>query len=477
MQGLAHRKPLGPPVHWRVFETVTILAVVVVFCDESLRKALPGQPVLVTCAKDVLLAVAGVGLLVLGRWRSAPVLLLLPWSIVVAFSALGVLLEYGVWTHGLAIVRTYLGPVWLVAVGAEIGGHERLLNRLSRVFLVGTVAAVFVAMAQEMARDALPGFLSQRIYMEGHSEAGGMYNESLFASPSILAEVLLVGATAVLATICLDERRRIAGWAGILLCHCVGIYLCRIRIGVSALVASAAVVAAISFLAGNTAIRARLVQRLGTTAVLFGLLLLLGLMWRVDKVWLSSADVDLSREGEFYSRLGQHEELLQRTLYFVEEVRFHEMSVSGLLFGYGAGTAGALRDFLGTRDSPAPRITDTGIVLLLAEFGVVGLLVFLGGVLGIQFQLALAMRNLRVTTPMVWSFAASLVLLLWFLLKSHTVISNGTSLILWFGSLGICHGQVALQKRRNRAAYAARGVGTARRLGPGRSAPAFPTPS
>lgn len=477
MHGSLQGRPTTSSVHWRVFEALTTLAVVGIFCDESLRKALPDQPVLVTCVKDVLLALAGASLLLLGRWRSTPAAMLLPWCVVVVFSELGVLLESGVWTHGLAVVRTYLGLVWLFAVGAEIGSHERLLNRLGRIFLVGTVAAALVAVAQEMARDALPSFLSQRIYMEGHSEAGGAYNESLFASPSILAEVLLVGATSILATICLGEQRRIAGLAGILLCHCVGIYLCRIRIGVSALVASAAVVAVISFVGGGAAVRARLVGRLGATVVLLGILLLPAVLWRVDRIWLSSADVDLVQEGAFYSSLGQHDELLQRALYFMEETRMHDISVSGLLFGYGAGTAGALRDFLGAWDSPAPKITDTGIVLLLSEFGVAGLVVFLGGVLGIQLKLFLAIRHLPVSTPMAWSFAVSLVLLFWFLFKSHTVISNGTSLILWFGSLGICHGQVALQIRRLRAAEAGRGGGTGRCARAKGSASALPAPS
>jgi hypothetical protein len=414
-----------------------MIAVLLAFVDEGVRKIVPGQPVAITAVKDLFLYGVGLWAVTQMAYMTRAVWGWLPWMLYVLGSLTLVFAQYESTFHALAVARTYiLGPAMALAVGLYLGNDDAARRRVGGLFLVGAGVAAAVAVAQEVARDALPVFLSARIYRAGHSAAGGAYNEGLFASPQILAECLAVAAIGIFVTWSAGLWRGMRQALGVGLFGLVllGLYLARVRVGVALVVA--AIVAGFVLIRYTAGFRgqnqARAVGLTTSALVLTGAVLLVGYQG-----WQGAATINFEREMSFYEKLTDPAYIAHRI-----GLPFREMSdlePQQLIFGYGAGTAGAVGRFIHA-NGDTPTVRDTGVDLIVTEFGLLGLLLFMGPVFGMLMLCGVRMIKYRRTLlpDVVWSFLAAGLLTAWFLLKSHAVLANGFSQMIWFGTLGIC---------------------------------------
>ncbi len=422
-------------------EWMVVLAVILGFCDESIRKAIPGNPVLVTTAKDVLFCWGGMIVLISSVWARKLAVWWTPWILYVVASGIEVWQADGSNLHLLSVMRTYLGPVWLMSVGSYVGSHLLLLRKVKSIFLVGALLAVAVAGLQEVARDKLPAFLATQILLiDGHSFAGGRYNESLFGSPQTLATCCMVAAVVAFQLAFYNRRRYDA--AACLLLFVAGMYLSRIRT-VFLMFPVALLLTCLLWHRWQKHQAMLLGRWIVVGCVLAGgsglFVSLGGFDW-----WSRESGVDLTKESRYFEFLGESEEHSWRLIYFLTEFEIRSVPAARYPFGYGAGTSGSLRSFLSREDHFIPESHDTGIFLLVAEFGLVGLAFFLTPLVMLS---TVCLRGLTLRRPppdAVWAFASGQVLLLWFLLKSYTIMNNGFSQMLWFGSLGIVWGAVGM---------------------------------
>ncbi len=423
----------------RSLRWMIILAIVLGFCDESVRKTIPSHPILVTAVKDIVFCLAGVRLMVGTSWGRSLAALWLPWICYVLASAFAVWEVEQSISHLLGVIRTYIGPICLMAVGVHIGMHPSLLKITKQICLIGTLAAVLVAGLQEVARDRLPVFLATQILeIDGHSFAGGRYNESLFGAPQTLAICCMVASVAAFA-IALYTPHCYVGSACLVILS-FGIYLSRIRT-VYLLMPVAYFFVYLLMRRWHTnrmQVLGRALMLMIVPAVAWGLFVGLGGF----DLWARESGVDLAKEARYLEYLTETEEHRWRMIYFMTEFEMAEIPAARLPFGFGAGKCGSLRQLLPNIDSFVPEAHDTGVFLLTSELGIVGLCLFLGTITIVYARLWSGLLVCRPPFDAVWSFASSQVLFIWFLMKSYTIINNGFSQMLWFACLGIVWGSV-----------------------------------
>ena len=429
---MTERERIGPA------EVLIYVALGIAFIDESVRKSVSGSPVLVTGAKDLLLLLAGFVIIVQPGsvprryWKYFA-----GWVLVTLFSGLWVFGQYRSLMLLGATVRTYTLAPLLFAVGYYLGHHDAARRRAARIFLIGGLLAIGVAIAQESARDSLPEFLSTRIYRARHGSAGGEYNESLFASPQTFGQVaVLLGAWSFAALILPSfSRHRIAA-AGVLLASLGGVYLSRIR---TALLAHLCVLFLIWLCVWKVGTRRDELPG-PLRGILAGILIVCvatSFYYLVLPEISDSSPANPTGDTHYYQMLFDTDLLTYRLSFFLLE--FARAGEHDWFFGYGAGTGGRTREFVETDFRGIPEVGDTGLYLLYHEMGMLGLAAFLACYGGLTVQCAIRM-TVRPSIPVVSipAFAIGTVFLLWFLLKSHTCIANGLSHIIWLGSIGIC---------------------------------------
>lgn len=419
-------------------ETLIYIGLGLAFVDETVRKSIPGAPILVTAVKDVVLIAAGFLIILQTRGLSRTYgKYFAPWVLVTFVSGLWVF----TWFHSLlllgATIRSYCLMPLLFAVGYYLGVKEEARRRVTRIFLIGGLLVIAVAVAQEFAREALPSFLSTRIYRVRHGGAGGDYNESLFASPQTLSHVAVVLAAWSFTSLVLPgfSRRRFSP-LGLLLLGLIGVYLSRIRTALLILV----MVLFIIWL-GVWKVATRPGQM---PAPLRGLVVALVILVLGSACYVAiysglkdMGDEDLARDILFYERALDFETIKLRSGLFLLE--FQTSGEHDWFFGNGAGTGGRMRGFVDIDFHSIPAVSDTGLYLLYHEMGMVGLVSFLVCFGALLLRCALFL-SVRPTIPPVAlpTFALGAALLLWFLFKSHTCIANGFTRIIWMGSMGIC---------------------------------------
>ncbi len=412
-----------------VVDTAITLAIVLLFCDETIRKALPDRPVLVTAAKDSLLLFAG-GLV----WLFTPAVRRLSWFFVpwCLLTLIGSLFVYGQTAnsaHLLAVWRTYCLSFLYLGVGYYVGQSDKMWSKTGAIFVVGSVLSVALAAAQEHLRGSLPEALSARIYKIGHPMAGGLYNEGPFASSTILAAVLCAVVVFTYAHVVRSRSKSVWLSAGLLLACSYGIYLSRVRVAIPLAAAGLTLVALI-----GPPHR----QRRGRSWLLFGAMLSLGLvaylLTAMNDLTLTGETTIVAREVSFFEVVLNPEEIAQRGLFFLNEMRRIEPVKA--IWGYGPGLGGAMRRLL-ENEPECPAVADTGIFLLYVELGVMGLVAFAIAYFGATVQCARQV-SFRASSPRVIAgLVVSSCLGLWFLLKMHALIANGATHALWLASLGV----------------------------------------
>jgi hypothetical protein len=426
--------------------------------DESIRKALPSQPVVVTAFKDGLLMLAG--LIVVSRrinqlWGS--LLLFAPWCLLTLLSSFYVAMDLGATLAPLAVARTYGAVPLLLACGYYLGEQPAALRRVAAVFAVGATAAVLVSILQEHARASLPSFLTVRIYKEGHSLAGGLYNESIFAAPQTLAVVLLVFMTFLAAGLIFAQGTgmrwavRVTAQAGLLCLAAYALYLSRIRVAVPLAAFTLALVVVLSPRGGAAPGKVLLRVASGVIA-LSAVAVVFVAISPPHAVGTRAAE----RDAAFYMRLLDPTEWAHRLTLVFREIQ--DLPGHNMLFGYGAGTGGSIRPVIFTpKIGVIPPVLDTGGMLIYHELGLLGVAAFAMSYVWLLVRRTWQALALPSVPPgMVPALSIALALLIWFVLKSHTIVGNGLSHALWLGTAGMCGGMVRLAVAQRQAQAASR---------------------
>jgi len=418
-----------------------IFGLVLAFIDESLRKVIPGNPVAVTAVKDVLFFLAGLASILLDdRGLRRDMFKFAPWIVLTFLSAVFVFASLGSVPLLAASLRTYTLSPLLFAAGYSVGRDPGLLKASVRIFIVFGAVTVAVALLQEYARGSLPEVLSARIYFEKHAESGGLYVESLFASPQTLGQLAVL-----MTTWCFAEALFGAGVSRPLLALLsiiplfYTIYVSRIRSALLMVLLAVLAVFAIGLARLGTS------KRLLKLAMLGALLpaILLGAVSRQPSIQDSSSEAPAARDVEYYGGLFAPDELLDRLSQFM--IEYNLLRNHNCLIGYGAGTGGLATELnLPNLSEDIPQVTDTGLFLIYHEYGVVGLLCF--GLSYVILSIILIYYICRphvISIPLIASGVLSILFLVWFLLKSYTIMRNGFSHAMWLGSMGLFYGLMA----------------------------------
>jgi uncharacterized membrane protein len=289
------------------------------------------------------------------------------------------------------------------------------------VLLVG---AAGVSLVQDMDRAALPAVLSKRLYMEGNSLAYAPYNESVFATPQTLAVIAFVTFAHAWTLLISRRRQPLPGTVfllGLVIVAAGAAYLSRIR-------TSLVLGAFYAVLSVTLRVRWR-------GAFIAAALVLVAYAAKVEIPGVGQL-FEEDRTTRYYTMAFESQELMTRTRGPIDEAyAYHAYSPS--ILGDGGGNSGALR---GLRDSPpwfVPVTNDTGYFLILVEFGLLGV-VLLGAAL-----LAVGVRGF--TRPPPWLPDIGLayaMLLVWFSMKSATILTNGVAETMLFAHLGACYAGV-----------------------------------
>ena len=419
-------------------ELLLLAATALAFLDESIRKSLPGHPVTITALKDLL--VLSSGLIVFFHLRQVPSRYLkyfCGWILVSLVSTAWVFSRYHSVPALLASIRTYTFSPLLFAAGYYLAWHDEARRKVFRIVLVGSMAAIAVGIVMEFRRDLLPPILAQRIFLEMHSGAGGLYIESIFASPQIFAQLMLVLAVWSFVAVTYPGFARRRAWSlALLLLGLYSIYISRIRTTVPLLGFAL-------FFTWLVGAKLKPSPREGSAPArgaflalaLFVLAFTMYLLIFMDRP--TDLPPGLARDSRFYLEIFSPSVVSTRLQLFVEEIR--RVVEHEAVFGFGAGTGGPIRRFLSPMSAEIPSVLDTGFFLLFQEMGILGLMTFLICYAGLVVRPAIRIISGPYTSPLaIPSLAIAVSFLLWFLLKAHTVIANGFSHMLWMGSMGLC---------------------------------------
>ena len=393
------------------------LSLLLGFFDEGIRKILPGAPVSVTSIK-VLVALSALlfcGSEIRGGLKVAVKFHAL-WFLAIFLSACSLIVQGMPVFPVLASFLMYSGCIFYTLVGVKIGSDPVLFSKIKTLFWAGVALSLCVAFIQETDRGILPQFFSRRIFIEKHSEAVGSYVESIFTSPTIFAEFLCVALACILFDG--DEPGYLVSFLSGLLV--LGILLSRTRVAI--------------FLAGALFLlkifMAPFASKRDFRKKALNIMILFSV---VASVYAYS---DLQKDSSFFSAVVDSDKLEGRAFIFGNE----QGALVGhdWVLGYGIGTGGSMRSMYGESVDGIPEVYDTGLFLLYHEMGVVGVVSFLA----IFFGLAVHAygRGMDEFKSNLKYYCSILVLLIWFLFKTHAILSNIFSSMLWFGLVGLVIG-------------------------------------
>ncbi len=419
--------------HW-IVDLLILAGLAVCFLDESVRKTLPGTPVLITAVKDAIIFAAG--LLILFRLRVIPnhyTKYFLPWIVLTFISSAWVYWRYGSAIVFMSTIRTYTLSVLIFVAGYYLASHPDLTRRAKYIFITGVLFAILIALLQEFMRDSLPSVFSTRIYKERHSLTKSLYVESIFASPQIMAEVFLV-AFVWLYSYLMNSRsgKRIFIFFSLLFLCAVGIYLSRIRAAVLLTVFVIVFETSLIWKASPGYLKMTRPLR----AVVAILLIIVFFSLYMIRIQTQKAErFNPRRERSFYSMLIDTEELAKR-LSVPQRAIGNIKERHNAITGFGAGTGGRTATFMS--DKVAPTVSDTGSFLIYHELGALGMAAFLLCYFGLIANSGLRfLRYNKRDDDFIPAFTVALTLFLWFFLKSHTCMANGASHIIWMASIGM----------------------------------------
>lgn len=420
------------------------LLVVVLVGEDSLRKAVPGSPYSISLGKDLLIAACYLCYAFRPRLRRPlrqadnlekwgiyfPILAWMSFVVLEAANpALPNLLV------GISGIRTWLLYMPMMVLMSNFFRSNTSADNFLRALAYLAIPIFIITLLQNSYYDSMPPFLRESAFRKIRIlESGGevRYNESIFASPTLLALICVFQLCLSIGLLKMARPRRqriwlwIAGYCAIMSAHLSGI-----RTGL--------LFCAIAILTCLPLILYRFEKAPGLprrhrpgliTGGLIGLLLgsvLVGMMEgnRAEAFWTS----------------------IQPQL--VEERMDVAIAVTddfgGGLLGNGTGSAGKsgrVMNLLG-KPSPGNESVEWGTALVRYSFGVVGM--WLGAVLGLWALFGL-LRAATVNRDapfapvryVLWIYIGAQ--LSWFLFKAYPVLENGTMGVLYWSSAGLIIG-------------------------------------
>jgi hypothetical protein len=423
------------------------LLIVLVLAEDSLRKALPGTPYIVSLGKDILVAVCYLAFLfqpssrvgVRSSSRGEKVGLYLPlviWAVFVIMQAFNPYLPHIL--VGISGIRTWLLFVPLLVLAANAFRDGDTADRVLRYLAYLAIPLFGVALIQNQFYDDLPLFLANSAFAKFRGLESGnnvRYNESLFASPTLYALVCVFQLCVVVGLLKIPRARRqtlllwLSGY-----CAVMGAHLSGVRTGL--LFCGVAVLSLLPLiLVRHERVRHGLARRPGLIAgglvgLAIGAVLVASMQPTRSEAFWSSLEV-----GIIGARMDDS----------ISHVRVQDTPPLGNGTG-SAGKSGQVMTLLG-RPAMGFENVEWGNLLVRYSYGPVGmwfgafLLVWmLAGLLRIAWRNRLGrFAPLRFA---LWVYVCAQMG--WFLFKAYPVLENGTMLVLFWASVGliVCLGRL-----------------------------------
>ncbi|MCB9936241.1 MAG: DUF1269 domain-containing protein [Planctomycetes bacterium] len=431
----------GAFADWRVG---LALLVVVLIGEDSLRKAVPGSPYTISLGKDFLIVACYLCYALrphlrrplrradnLEQWGIYfPIL---AWMAFVVLEAANPAIPHIL--VGVSGIRTWLLYMPMMVLMSNFFRSNTSADNFLRALAFMAIPIFVVTLLQNSFYHSMPPFLRESAFQKIRIlESGGevRYNESIFASPTLLALVCVFQLCLVIGLLKMPRPRRQRIWLWISgYCAIMSAHLSGIRTGL--LFCATAILTCVPLILYRFEKSQGLPRRHRPGLITGGLIgLLLGSMLvgfmegnRAEAFWTSIQPVLV-------------EERMDVAIAVTDDF-------GGGLLGNGTGSAGKsgrVMNLLG-RASPGNESVEWGTALVRYSFGVVGM--WLGAILGLWalfglLRAATVNREapfacLRYT---LWVYIGAQ--LSWFLFKAYPVLENGTLGVLYWSSAGLIIG-------------------------------------
>lgn len=431
----------GAFTDWRVG---LMLLVVLLIGEDSLRKAVPGTPYTISLGKDLVLAACYLSYVFRVRLRqpvrsadnlekSGVFLPILLWVGFVVLQAANPAVPHIL--VGISGIRTWIVYFPMIVLMSNFFRDKDAAHRFFRLLSYLAIPVFVVTFLQNSYFNLMPSFLKDAASIKTRFlESGGIvrYNESIFASPTLLALVSVFHICLVIGLLKSERNRKhrillwVSGYCAVMSAHLSGI-----RTGL--MFCAIAVLCALPLILYRYETRedGKKIKRPGLiTGGVMGLIfggILVGMMHgnRAEAFW-TSISIDLVNE---------------RMDYAIDATN----AWGGGLMGNGTGSAGKSGRIMTLFGQPPAgnESVEWGTALVRYSFGTVGLI--LGAILGLWaffglLRCALLNREAHFGPMryMLWIYIGAQ--LSWFLFKAYPVLENGTMGVLFWTSAGLIIG-------------------------------------
>jgi hypothetical protein len=432
---------VGAITDWRIG---LALLVVLLLGEDSLRKAVPGSPYTISLGKDFLIVACYLSYAFRPKTRQplrradnlekwgiyAPIVMWMAFVVLQAANpALPSILV------GISGIRTWVLYFPMMILMSNFFRSSDSADRFLQLLAYLAIPIFVITLLQNSFYDSMPSFLRETAFKKVRTlESGGevRYNESIFATPTLLALVCVFQLCLVIGLLKMSRPRRqriwlwIAGYCAIMSAHLSGIRTGLLFCAVAVLTCLPLIMYRYEKLPGQPRRHRPGLITGGVIGLLLGGLLV-GFMEgnRAEAFWTS----------------------IQPTL--VEERMDTAIAVTddfgGGLMGNGTGSAGKsgrVMNLIG-KPSPSNEAVEWGTALVRYSFGVVGM--WLGAILGLWalfglLRAATLNREARFSCVRytLWIYIGAQ--LSWFLFKAYPVLENGTMGVLYWTSAGLIIG-------------------------------------
>ncbi|MBZ0137580.1 MAG: hypothetical protein K8I27_14535 [Planctomycetes bacterium] len=432
---------LGAFADWRVGLGMLVF---VLLGEDSLRKAVPNSPYWISLGKDFLVAACYLCYAFRPQLRRPlrgadnlekygvylPILLWFGFVVLQAANpALPNILV------GISGIRTWVLYFPMMVLMSNFFRTGKAADEFLRAIAYLAIPIFVVTMLQNSFYEDMPVFLRETAFRKVRTlESGGevRYNESIFATPTLLA---LVCVFQLCLSIGLLKMRRPAGQRALLwisgYCAVMSAHLSGIRTGL--LFCAIAVLTCLPLMLYRVEKRAGQAPRKRAGLFFGGVLgLLLGA--------LLISQMEGNRAEAFWTSI-QPELVEQR----MDSAIAVTDDFGGGLLGNGTGSAGKSSRVMTLLGQPAPgnEAVEWGTALIRYSYGVIGM--WLGAFLGLWALFGLlrvALRNrdgpFATVRYALWIYIGAQ--LSWYLFKAYPVLENGTMGVLYWTSAGLIIG-------------------------------------
>lgn len=434
-------------VNWRLGLGLLLM---VVLCEDTVRKAMPGTPMYVNLAKDFIIVSCYLSYF-FGKERKTrdPMprefrkLVFAPIALWAAF--LGVQCLNPSVGHPLVAIsglRTWFLAVPMMILVARLMDDPVAVIRFLRWVCVLAIPFLALALAQNRFGTALPEALNNSAFASAHTlETGDWigYNESIFSNPSLYALSCVFHLCLVVGLLKLPQPRRwvitlwICGY-----CAVAGSHISGVRTGLMFAIIAIACLSPLVLYTRSRLSDGRSVRRMGLImGGVFGLIIGYGLFANMKETRLRAFVTSFD--------LGLVETRMDSAISATNDF-------GGGLLGHGTGMAGKSGRVMSLVGQPSPsnERVEWGTALVKYSFGDIGLWfgafvmawLFLG-----LLRLATRFRE-QTFAPLrfaLWVYLCAQMS--WYLFKNYPILENGSMMLMFWCSAGVLLGAYRLDKR------------------------------